>query len=337
MARKKHVVIGGQTPPASGLLRWSPPTMDGDAVTFNVSGGSGASTIYNAAGKDAYVNITGVITSRLIIRSAKNVRLIGGEIDIDTAWANTNERWGLYFQDCTGIVHVEGLYIHGVELNEGIDLGQITPGQATSPYPDALVLQNCRIIDLGDPSGVFHADAVQCWGGTDALRIDKCTFESQFQNLMLKAESNQFTNIEVQRLNMRGLGTQQAFMLNTSQGTATNLAGNLYCDGPVTFGGDGTTAKRVYAEKPLSSASGNDFGHNDFGRIATPTYTFTGNGTIPVSEKSFLSSEGGVNYVHWPNSTVPAISGRVWEGPPPSGDYCTTSDCGMAYTSPGYQ
>lgn len=335
---QKPILTPAATP--SGTLRWSPPVMDGDAVTFNVSGGSGGSTIYNAAGKDAYVNITGVITSRLIIRSAKNVRLIGGEINISTAWGNSNERWGLYFQDCSGIIHVEGLYIHGSQLIEGIDLGQITPGQLTSPYPDVLQIQNCRIVQVADPSGTFHADAIQCWGGVDALRIDMCTFESQYQNLIFKTEANMGGTADIQRLDMRGYNTQQEIYIKTAIG-GLNPNSQPWWTGPITFGGDATPEKRVYATAPISSAGGQDYGSSNWGRVTSPSSDYSGgNPLVAVGERpTIVDAGGGVYYMHWPTSgedNNPQIVGRIYKGPRPEGDYCPLGIPGMAYVSPGY-
>lgn len=329
MPKRKPAPASTPAPSPVGVkLQWAPPTLV-DPVMVDVSGGTGTSRIYDAGGRDALVRFTGEATSRLIIRNARNVVLIGGEIDVDMAWSNPSERWGLYFQDCFGVLHVEGLHVHGDALTEGIDLGQVVYG-ATSPHPERLVLQNCRIVDLRDPTGSFHADAVQCWGGTRGLWIDKCTFRSQFQNLMLKAEANEFLDVRVQRLDMGGIDVQQAYMLNTRI-PGTRVDGRPWCRGPVAFGGDGSYGMRVYATRPAASKAGADFGHADFGKITTPNYQ-----SSLVTDRPLLGTQDGRKFLAWPTASTPTISGQVWEGPRPEGDYCTTADCGLGYVSPGY-
>jgi hypothetical protein len=125
----------------------------------------------------------------LAINGGHNVVLIGGEIEIPWQGADPgnccNYGRGLMLLNQTGTVHVEGLYLHGADLNEGIDIGQ--------PLGATVQIQNVRIenVHARDPDPVSgipsstHPDVVQTWAGPRRLLIDGLTGTTDYQGFFL--------------------------------------------------------------------------------------------------------------------------------------------------------
>ena len=80
----------------------------------------------------------------------------------------------------SGTLHIEGLYISGAKLQEGIQL----QGEANA----IVQLENIRFDTVNGSYAGHHADLVQTWGGgPKALRIDGLTGSTDYQAFMLQA------------------------------------------------------------------------------------------------------------------------------------------------------
>jgi hypothetical protein len=88
-----------------------------------------------------------------------------------------NSRRGLYLQNQTGTVHVEGLWIHGADLSEGIDLDE--------RYGATVQIEDMRIdgVHARDETGFTdnHPDLIQTWAGPNILRVDHLSGSSDYQ------------------------------------------------------------------------------------------------------------------------------------------------------------
>ena len=152
-------------------------------------------------------------TGGLLVRGGHNVVLIGGEIYIPYQGPSPTEngRRGLYLNNQTGVVHVEGLLIDGEDLNEGINLDQRLG--ATVQFQNVRV-DNARPRDAADRDA-HHTDILQTWAGPARLRIDRLTASSGYQGLFLvptQYGTNPTVPYELSNINLTGL-EGSAYML----------------------------------------------------------------------------------------------------------------------------
>ncbi len=237
---------------------------------------------------------------RLRIRGGRNVVIMGGEININKSYGDNNDdrHMGIRFDDQTGLIHIEGLWIHGTYLSEGI--------QFNSPDADVQIT-NVRIDDLkgGQERPPYeHADIIQPWGGVASMKVDYLTGSSRYQGFMLKADYNkpngpmEFSNVNIEMVegptadsNFPNNGGRYATW-HSSDGNSSVLYGdNVYVNTNSQTAG-GSLSARVWPEQS--------------------------------SEKS----DGGNIYVDFSQSY---ISGRIYKGDPPGGDFVPSGLAGMDY------
>jgi hypothetical protein len=146
----------------------------------------------------------------LVIEGGHNVVLIGGEIDIPMQPGNppsSDSRRGLYLNNQTGTVHVEGLLIQGPDLSEGINLSE--------PLGAVVQIENVRVDDVhARDEAEFsdnHPDVLQTWAGPAELRVDRLSGSSGYQGLFLAP--NQFGSqppprqVTLSHVDLRGTAT----------------------------------------------------------------------------------------------------------------------------------
>ncbi|MFL5885761.1 MAG: hypothetical protein ACJ77M_11890, partial [Thermoleophilaceae bacterium] len=172
-----------------GPLAWAPPALS-NPTTIDVTRSDQSITLDQS--RDYVIELPPyplVGRGGLAINGGHNVVLIGGEIDIPWQGASPgpccNYGRGLFLLNQTGTVHVEGLYLHGEDLNEGIDLGQ--------PAGAVVQIENVRIEDIhardpdpvtGVPSST-HPDLIQTWGGPRQLLVDRLSGTTEYQGFFL--------------------------------------------------------------------------------------------------------------------------------------------------------
>jgi hypothetical protein len=173
-------------PPASGStgtvtdkLTWAPPALT-NPITITVSASN--RSVHLDGNKDYVIKMPATALTGaggLTIVGGRNVVLIGGEIDIPWQGATppVNSRRGLYLQNQTGTVHIEGLSIHGADLSEGIDLDQRKGA--------TVQIQNTRVegVHARDETNFTdnHPDVIQTWAGPKVLRVDHFSGSSDYQ------------------------------------------------------------------------------------------------------------------------------------------------------------
>lgn len=180
-------------------LTWAPPELT-NPTTITVTNTTDRSLTLTA-GQDYIIKLPQKITASggVSINGGRNVVLIGGEIDIPYQGAYVNDsafgrkRRALYVQNWSGTFHIEGLWIHGDDLAEGIDVDTRTVGAT-------LQVQNVRVDNVhsrpeeiaANWSGTHHPDIIQNWGGPTYYRIDRLTGSSDYQGFMM--QPTQFGN-----------------------------------------------------------------------------------------------------------------------------------------------
>jgi hypothetical protein len=194
---------GTEPLPAVPPLTWAPPELhEPTTITIGALGSIPALD----RGRDYILIMPATPRGEgVVINGGRNVVLLGGEIAIDDQGTTPtiNARRGLYIANSTGVVHVEGLLIHGTDLSEGIQINA----------PQAIVqLQNVAVrnVHARDQVGFTdnHPDVIQTWGSVRELRVDGFTGETDYQGIFFKADYNgPHGAVHLRRVNMRAMPT----------------------------------------------------------------------------------------------------------------------------------
>ncbi len=196
---------------ASPQLTWAPPTLS-SPITVTLSNSNKNAKLDPT--KDYIVKLSGKITGTgsVNISGGRNVVLIGGEINHTETGGPANnpgkDQLGLTLKNWTGTMHVEGLYISGTTLGEGIDVDTRSPGAI-------LQLQNIRVDTVKGTQATNHADIVQNWGGPTVYRIDRLTGSTSYQGFMVQPiqfDSAMLTKeMDFRNINVTGANTGYKF------------------------------------------------------------------------------------------------------------------------------
>jgi len=281
--------------PLHSPLTWAPPTLT-NPVTYHVSGTPGI--IRAADGQDSVVKFDGPVTKRLWLEGGRNWIISGGEININQPWPDEDDRNAFNVKNVTGVVHIEGVYVHGTYVNDGIK------GCAREAI---LQIQNTRVVDLKGSQDGYHSDVIQPYCGFRELRVDGLTGSSQFQGLMFQAVWGSYGKTTLKRVNLVGIAPQDGYSINVVEGCCNN-DGNRFVDGPISM-------SDVYVSPDVSHNSGNLLGNvRPWGDWIIATDPATGR-----------------DYAEHRADVPPQIVGRVWKGTPPSGDFVPSGSVGMGY------
>ncbi len=162
-----RVVLTGGTPPPPGLLPWAPPALT-TPTTISPPASGGPSRYDLTPGQDYIIDMPGspMIHDRagfpvLKLVGGRNVVIIGGEIRIDNIVPpghSVADAQCIHVENQTGVVHLEGLYLHGAGCGQGVLMNY----GSTSAHP-RVQMQNCRIETLHPITtpDVVHPDGVQ--------------------------------------------------------------------------------------------------------------------------------------------------------------------------------
>jgi hypothetical protein len=261
------------------------------------------SAITAAPGQDSIVRFVGPVNRRLDLQGGRNWVIVGGEINIDRPWDTLVDRNAIHVKDATGVVHIEGVFMHGAYINEGIK----------ACAPDAVLqIENDRIVDLHGTQAGYHADVIQPYCGFEELRVDGLTGYSQFQGVMFKADRGSWRTTTLRRVNLVGIAPQDGYPVNVVTGCC-NDDGNSYVTGPISL-------SDVYISPDVSHHDG----------------TLSGN-ICPAAAFAFKTdSATGRVYAEHRTDVSPQITGRIWKGRPAAGDYVPQGVAGLGYVAPAY-
>jgi hypothetical protein len=125
----------------------------------------------------------------LSIIGGRNVVIVGGEIFDDTpisSSAPVEHAYGLYLENQTGTVHLEGLWIHGRGIGQALVLAQ---------WAGATVqVQSSRLAAM-HPVGHVHTDGIQSWAGPRKLRLRDVTIRTA--GVGLQTQPHQFQPVVI--------------------------------------------------------------------------------------------------------------------------------------------
>jgi hypothetical protein len=333
-------------PPATGTLTWAPPALT-SPVTVTLTNANKATALKNGAGRDVRVicaePLSGIASAGAIIvpiEGWRNVVWIGGEINA----TQTQQNEGIIPRDCTGTVHLEGIYVHGQGIADAMCNRLGGPNQI-------MQIQNCR--NEVHYSSTEHADCFQTQAcSLKSLRFDMCTFRTDYQGMMLHNEfayyaGSKLEEVIIKRLNYIGYGATTVHFLfkawaendSTTEARSPGLftlvadasGDTVFMNAPTT--GFWTQVKAAWVHPNV--------------QFQNP---FTG-ANFSVRRGSFLGSDANGEYVYFSDGTqvVPPggatsgqttldckIRGKLRVGDPPGGDWCPLGRAGMSYVSPGY-
>ena len=282
-------------------LRWGPPRLD-DPVTIDLDGGYTDTRL--STSQDAIINLPDTVKrGGVTIEGGRNVVLIGGQVTIPAGTPagveNNRFRTGLYIKGATGTVHVEGVRFSGAVDTEW-DAVDIAAPAAT------VQLENVRADRLRGSFEGFHADAVQPWGGVEALRVDRLTASSNYQGITIPIDNGPIARAELSNVDLHGFGTGEdggghLLWLTTGADTCTSYPVRL---------------RHVFIEpRPETKFSKAFWPH------------------LGHPPECGARTRDGI--ATWPG--LPYVDGGVLFGAPRRGSFVPAGLAGLDYVSPGYR
>ena len=263
----------------------------------------------------------------------RHIVWIGGETNTPYQNLSATDPYSraIYTEYCSGVFHMEGLYLHGIDLSDGFQLYS----------PEAIIqIQNCRVGNANEPITAHdlvnfsdkHPDLIEGEGGWRELRVDKFTGWSNYQGIFLnqvKSKHGRFNTLK--RCDINGAvdgvpcGSRQLFWQGTDSGRTQIMdfyvqphpektSINRYNTLLTSLRYYGTTAESDVNLRSIVTAPGG---------LVNPT-----DGTAPTSSR-------WVEEICWPPKA--AITGRAKLGPPPGGEYVPAGSVGCNYRPIGYQ
>jgi hypothetical protein len=277
----------------------------------------------------------------LNIMGGRNVVIIGGQVTVPVrTCCDRSDEWksnGIYLQQQTGVVHIEGVLI--VNAADGIVIRA----------PQAIVqLQNIRINNLHayrDNLTLAHPDIIQTFDGPAEVRIDRLTSDSDWTGLSwfkcCTTAQVYPARVNAKRINFSG-NLQPNTLLKWSDGTTRtkpnfpvftymNYATGVHtCQNCWVSTGWWTA---TYRRKLQDSAGFIDANGN---QVSSLPYRVTGYDAqiVTAPANSEIGRRQG-DYIEWP-SIANLVGVRWYWGVPPAGDFVPSGVAGPGYTSPGY-
>jgi hypothetical protein len=167
--------LGGASgaPPSAPKLSLLPPPQLSGPRTVEISESN--RYLFLEDGRDYVVRMPDTPFSMpggISIVGGRNVVIVGGEIFDDTPIRDGepyNLAYGIFLQDQTGTVHLEGLWIHGRGIGQAIVMSQ-TKGATVQ-------VVNSLLAPL-HPVGYVHTDGIQTYAGPWRLRLNNVTIRT---------------------------------------------------------------------------------------------------------------------------------------------------------------
>ncbi len=331
-----EVIVQVPPPTGGGLLTWSPPGYPSYSgyQQRTISNAARNHTVAEGSNIDAIFTFSEVITAGEVqIQGFRNAVIIGGEILRNAAVAGGNTT-GMKIYRCGGtagggIVHIEGLKIHGTNQTMN-DTLVLSTGRTLASGTNGAVLQvqNCYFKNTWYDSNA-HGDNMQLWtigtgwpagyaGGVGKVRIDRFTGYTVQQGIYFWNLDGALEDVDIRNTNLEGYGAQTG-QIGPNKGKRADLYGRQST----------ATYTNVYTYDTATAQLGiqDHFIPNQNG-------TYYG-GTPDLTRRNILNTDAQGPYVTWVAGSD--IFGSVRWGRPPGGDFCPSTTPGINYVSPLYQ
>jgi hypothetical protein len=313
--------------PTPGSLTWAPPGYPNYTgyQRRTISNATPTHTVAPGSNVDVVFTFSEVVTTMVSIEGFRNVVIIGGEIN--RVGTNVNGM-GLYLND--GIVHLEGLYIHGASVRDciGMCMGRT---YASGAPGGTLRMQNCRL-ENSYTDASYHGDGVQNWGvkggspatykgGCGPVQIDRVSIRSKQQCLYFwsrtETEGGCVGDGIFKNVNLFGYGGVSGQLLvkyprnDFSGRPSTFTLENFWFD----YDGGGLTVQ----QRIVPNGQGTYYG-----------------GAVDMTRANVLKSDAQGQYLEWVSTAD--VKGIARKGDPPGGDFVPAAMVTHGnYESPGYQ
>lgn len=283
----------GTPPPSTSDLTWAPPTGWQNYTVKNVTSATSLTTIDGGGGNVLIKLPTTSAVGPITIQNCANAVLIGGQINLlGSAKVNNADQRAIYIKNCTGIVHIEGVYINGDRAGAEGD------GIAIDADFAIVQVQNVRIHKLygGEDKAIHnHSDIIQPWGGVKELRVDRLSGTSNYQGLQINSDLGPIGTVTIKNTNVGDSGV-----------APPTSAGGYY----------------VW----LKCASGTKYTFTN--AFVKPRGSFTLDRTI--WDGSYCNMVVNGNVASFTHSDI--TSGSSWtKGDPPNGDFVPAGSVGLNY------
>jgi hypothetical protein len=232
---------------------------------------SNAATVINVpAGTDARIVCDEILHKRLVVNGGRDVFVVGCDVDVNQTWPNADDQNGLGFSGQTGRVWVEGTWLHGDFINDGIK------GNAGAAVWTA---QNDRVGPLHGQQSGYHSDVFQPYGGFSRLEVDNVTGMGEFQCLMVKSDSSTFKWNETDLGRLDCHDTQVPGSDTTAR--LLNLVTNGTIVGPIHYSYFGSD--EFFVEPRPNTVADQNAGNVDLKNSIAPAACFVIVGTVASS------------------------------------------------------
>jgi hypothetical protein len=300
-------------------LRWAPPVLV-NPVTINLNttnSVSAAATGNYATGLDNNQDYIIVLpstlrTTTITINGGRNIILKGGHATLEGAQTDSvvlitdSSTNGSATPKPGRIVHIEGILVDasGGLSHDGIDYD----------CPSAIVqIQNCRITGMMGQKSEVHADISQNQGGAQEVRYDHVTGTTDYQGFFCPPAGGIITN-----------------GIKISNTDLSYWAANL--SNPVTYLLWSTQITDGTQNTPVDILGTFVISNNRSGQTVLADSIWAPSNT-PLSE----DAAGNISFAAGANVTGSIIDGNKNPNAVPSGGFCPIANCGLNYSSPGYQ
>jgi hypothetical protein len=286
------------TSAAAGGLAWAPPAQS-DPTTLTLGTASNYFRLDNQ--KDYIVRYpSSVKVGQLMIEGGRNIIIVGGEQRNYTGTGAAT----VFFTDngsngapVTGrVIHVEGLNIDMTGGDVRDVFGLMTPSAIVQ-------LENIRAMNVHGVGSGVHPDIVQNYSDILGLRVDRLTGSTNYQGFFIRPDAGEIQSVDLRRVNLtlepNGEDDYcQVLFFASYDGAAPELHLDAFY---IQNNRPGQNAQ--HAVYPDNNAAGMQSSYDG----------------VSVTFPTFLQ-----------------VSGAVYDGNPPGGDYVPAISAGGGYATPGY-
>jgi hypothetical protein len=280
------------------LPRWSPPAQTAPSV-YTVNGTFLAITAGPNEDVIVYGRAASANPSSVTVTGGRHVRFVGGK------YAKSSVGATLRATRVTGSISFEGIEIDASGYNgDAINACGVSTGSLT--YPDVYI-QKCRVTGVNGTSSTTHADIFQAQGPIGHLYVDLFTGATTYQGFFIPPQSA-ISGASICRSNFTKVP-------NPSNPVTYMLWFNDCTQAPYSV-----TLDQVYVSLPSGQDIPTDGVWPKKGSVGTAS---------TLNGKPIGAVDDGAGNASWP--PVMQISGTVYAGPPPAGDFVPAGSVGIGY------
>jgi hypothetical protein len=284
-------------PAAPGGLAWAAPALS-NPTTLTLNTASNYFKLDNQ--KDYIVKYpSSVKIGQLMIEGGRNITIVGGE---QQNYAGVGTAVVFFTDEGTNGAPVPGRVIHAEGLKIDMAGGDVRDvfGLMT---PSAIVqLENIRAMNVHGVGSGVHPDIVQNYSDILGLRVDRLTGSTNYQGFFIRPQEGLIKSVDLRHVNLTlNANGQDTYCQVLFFANYDGAAPDLHLDS-------------FYIQNNRPGQNAQD--------AVYPDATATGMQSIYDGVKATFP-------------TFLRVTGAVYNGNPPGGDYVPATGAGLGYTTPG--